>query len=235
MVDRDPRTDFEQDPLTRTEYVTAMVHFYRGELQRSLTWRVRLDATTNWAIIATVGLLSFAFNNAQYASQVLLAGMFANLLFLLLESQRFRFFDVYRARLRMIEENFYVPLLRRDLVSPIESWADRVAGDLMHPRFHLTMRQAIRARLQRIYVHLFIAQIVGWLSLVLLQRRQAGESFLEVLEIGLVPGWVTIVLMSALALFLLYVMLFTPRVVAVPEFFAGETSVGGEDVPELDT
>lgn len=30
---------------------TAMVHFYRGEVQRSNTWRNRLDTTTNWAVL----------------------------------------------------------------------------------------------------------------------------------------------------------------------------------------
>ncbi|CAN5330834.1 hypothetical protein BH18GEM1_BH18GEM1_19450 [soil metagenome] len=40
---------FEDYPLTRIEYITAMVHFYRGELARADAWRARLDPTTNWA------------------------------------------------------------------------------------------------------------------------------------------------------------------------------------------
>ena len=31
--------------------VTALAHFYRAEIQRSNTWRNRLDATTNWAVV----------------------------------------------------------------------------------------------------------------------------------------------------------------------------------------
>src|SRR4030095_12466686 len=40
-----------QEPLklSAAEFNTAMVHFYRGEVQRSNTWRNRLDTTTNWA------------------------------------------------------------------------------------------------------------------------------------------------------------------------------------------
>ena len=38
---------FESYPLTRTEYINAMVHFYRGEMHRSQVWRTRLDTTTN--------------------------------------------------------------------------------------------------------------------------------------------------------------------------------------------
>ena len=41
---------FEDYPLTRQEYISVMVHFYRGEVHRSTTWRQRLDATrsTRW-------------------------------------------------------------------------------------------------------------------------------------------------------------------------------------------
>jgi uncharacterized membrane protein len=43
-------TAFEDYPLTRSEYIAALVHFYRGELSRADHWRARLDPTTNWAI-----------------------------------------------------------------------------------------------------------------------------------------------------------------------------------------
>ena len=33
--------------------VTALAHLYRGEVYRSTVWRTRLDATTNWAVVAT--------------------------------------------------------------------------------------------------------------------------------------------------------------------------------------
>src|SRR5882762_10028595 len=35
--------------LSPSEFNTAMVHFYRGEVQRSNAWRTRLDTTTYWA------------------------------------------------------------------------------------------------------------------------------------------------------------------------------------------
>lgn len=234
MTESPQRPVFEESALTRGEYITAMAHLYRGELHRSISWRIRLDTTTNWAIIAGVGILTFAFQNPGYAPQTLLAGMYANLLFLVLEAQRFRFFDVYRARVRMVEENFYVPLLRRDLISPMQDWGPRVAEDMMHPRFHLTMRQAIRARLARIYFPLYLAQLVGWLSLVA-WRRPPGVSFLEMLRIGHLPGWVPLLLMVGLCGFMLYIMFLTPRVISLPEFYGHDDSRCGEGIPELDT
>jgi uncharacterized membrane protein len=229
-----PCPDFEQTPLQRAEYITAMAHLYRGELQRSLSWRLRLDTTTNWAIFTTAGILTFAFNNPNYAAQTLLAGMFANLLFLVLEAQRFRFFDVFHSRLRMVEENFYGPLLRRDLESPLASWGRVVAADLLRPHFHISMRQAIRIRLGRVYAPLFIAQIIGWLLVVVLRRRAAGEDWLQILAIGRVPGFVPVVMVSGLFLFLLICVFTAPPLPRLPELSGDAEADVRREVPDLD-
>src|SRR5207237_2417094 len=52
--------------LSLAEFNTAMVHFYRGEVQRSNVWRGRLDATTNWAVITAGAMLSFVFSSPNY-------------------------------------------------------------------------------------------------------------------------------------------------------------------------
>jgi uncharacterized membrane protein len=229
-----PCPDFEDQPLQRAEYITAMAHLYRGELQRSLSWRLRLDTTTNWAIFTTAGILTFAFNNPQYAAQTLLAGMYANLLFLVLEAQRFRFFDVFHSRLRMIEENFYGPLLRRDLRSPLAGWGRVVAADLFTPHFHISMRQAIRIRLGRVYAPLFLALIMGWLLVVVLQRRAAGEDWFQILAIGRVPGFVPVVLVSGLFLFLLVCVFTAPPLPRLPDLDDDAEADVRREVPDLD-
>lgn len=43
-------------------YVTAMSHFYRGEIGRIMQWRARLDNTTNWAITTTATIFTVAFS-----------------------------------------------------------------------------------------------------------------------------------------------------------------------------
>ena len=85
------------------------------------------------------------------------------LTFLNIEARRFRFFDVWRARVRMLEENFMGPILRRDLESPVGSWGKLVAEDLLHPRFKLTYHQALRARLQRNYLSIFLLLLASWI------------------------------------------------------------------------
>jgi uncharacterized membrane protein len=58
--------------LGSANFATAMVHFYRAEVSRANTWRTRLDATTNWAVITTAAALTFAFSSAHNPHFVLL-------------------------------------------------------------------------------------------------------------------------------------------------------------------
>ena len=202
--------DFETYPLTRPEYISAMVHLYRGELTRSNTWRLRLDTTTNWAIIATMGLLSFAFNLKEHTHGSIVLGMYLVLHFLTLEARRFRFFDVWRTRLRMIEENFYGPILTRDLSSPEHNWGDLVADDLLHPRFKITYLQAFRTRLLRNYVALFIILLFGWAVKLLMHPQAEGIHWWEHMAFGPIPWWLSLLTVFALYLFLVCVVIFVP-------------------------
>ena len=130
-------TDYESTPVTRQEYISALVHLYRGELHRATLWRMRLDNTTNWAILTTAGLLSFTFGSRDHSHWVLLLGMLLVGVLMAYEARRFRFFDVWRARVRKIEENFYGPILRRDPTSPEALWGNLVADDLLRPKFKM--------------------------------------------------------------------------------------------------
>jgi len=154
---------FESFPLTRPEYISAMVHFYRGEMYRSQIWRMRLDTTTNWAVVTVAGMISFAFTSPDHSAGTLLLANVLITVFLSIEARRYRYFSVYRARVRMIEENFYLPLIRRNLVSPKDDWRDRIARDLDSPKFKTTYLEALLFRLRRNYVWLYGIVLVTWL------------------------------------------------------------------------
>ena len=162
-VDEGMNPRFESTELTRAEYVSTMVHFYRGELHRSTEWRLRLDNTTNWAILSVMGLVTFSLGDASHSHVGLLAGMALVFTFLTIEARRFRLFDVWRNRTRMLEENFIGPIVRRDLQSPIEDWGRVIAQDLIWPKFRITWNQALKARLVRNYLSLFVLLLVCWL------------------------------------------------------------------------
>src|SRR5574341_1908448 len=68
----EPVWTFRGYEMRPPEFNTAMVHFYRGEVQRSNTWRTRLDNTTNWAVVAAGAAISFALSDPNHHYGVLI-------------------------------------------------------------------------------------------------------------------------------------------------------------------
>jgi uncharacterized membrane protein len=187
------RIDLEGQAISRPEYITAMVHFYRGEMYRATAWRLRLDNTTNWSIISAGGLLTFSFGHPESSPLVLLLGQALLFSFLWIESRRYRFFDVWRSRVRKIEENFFNPILTRCLISPDPLWGDAVANDLSQPRFKMSRWHAIHQRLHANYLVLFVVLNVAWLSKLFMHPIPTRDPAVALarLEMGLVPWWIT--------------------------------------------
>src|SRR4051794_26361745 len=88
----------------------AVAHLYRGEVYRSTIWRTRLDNTTNWSIVTMGIALSTTFSSREASPlPLILIGMLLAV-FLGLEARRYRYFNVWRARTRWLETNFYAPI-----------------------------------------------------------------------------------------------------------------------------
>jgi uncharacterized membrane protein len=193
-----PPPAFEEYPLTRPEYISALVHFYRGEMYRSQVWRTRLDTTTNWAVVTTAATISFTFGDPSHPHIILLLANLIITVFLFHEARRFRYFAVYRARVRMLEENFFLPLLRRDLHSPVRDWGGRVATDLDQPKFKTTLFQAVGFRLSSHYLWIFLLLFIAWFVKLFIHPTQATSlgAIYERMAVGPIAGWV--VLLSGL-------------------------------------
>lgn len=226
---------YEEAPLSRIEYITALVHFYRGELDRATQWRLRLDNTTNWAIFSVMGLITFSLGESSHSHVGIVAGMVLVFTFLGIEARRFRFFDVWRSRVHMLEENFFGPIFRRDLHSPVDKWGSLVAEDLLHPRFKITYHQALRARLLRNYVVLFVLLLMSWV-LKLLMHPVAVEGnypFLDRMDLGPVPWWVSLCLVLGIYFYLLAVLILVPSTTSPEEEYWGADEVN-ERVGRID-
>jgi uncharacterized membrane protein len=94
---------------------------------------------------------------------VLLLGNVILLAYLSIEARRYRTFEVYRARVRMLEENFLLPVLTRSLESPLNTWRDLVASDLDLPKYKSSFLEAFGFRLRRNYLFIFGIALGGWL------------------------------------------------------------------------
>jgi uncharacterized membrane protein len=44
-------------PVTSSEKVNAVIHYYRGEMGRTTSWPSRIDRAFNWAITVVAALL----------------------------------------------------------------------------------------------------------------------------------------------------------------------------------
>jgi uncharacterized membrane protein len=227
--------DYESEAISRAEYIAAIVHLYRGELYRATAWRIRLDTTTNWAILTTAGLLSYSFGSASHSHWILLVGTLLITSLLGYEARRFRFFDVWRARVRKIEENFYGPILRRDPVSPDKEWGRRVARDLLNPHFKITFLAALRARFARNYWVMYLVLLLAWGLKVLLHPVEA-HSWAEVranLTQGPILWWVPLGFIGVLLISIFTLFFFAPRApVSEEAYWAPDEDAG--DVPLLD-
>lgn len=213
---------FDVSDLTRSEYIAALVHFYRGELHRSTIWRVRLDTTTNWAIISVMGLVTFTFGDREHSHAPLLVGMLLVLTFMGIEARRYRIFNVWCARVRNLEVNFLTPILQYDMKAVKQGWGRLVAEDLLHPRFNMTFHQAMHARLLRNYFPLFLLLLVCWL--IKLQPGNQAElptflQWVDHMRVAFIPGWCVLASIVSIYIYLVVLAFSARRTVGEEQSF----------------
>lgn len=191
------RMDLEH--ITRAEFINAMVHLYRGELSEATAWRGRIDTTSHWAVVLSATALSFVFSERTSERHVLIPiiTLFCTFL-LLMEARRYRFFDIWRSRARMIEINFYRPLLDgSEAVMP--EWGEVLAQDMEWPRFHMPFWEAAGRRLRRNYQWIYAVLLGSWV-VVLISYPTSSTSLAEVIaraSIGPISGPIVIAGMLA--------------------------------------
>ena len=173
-------------------YVNAMSHFYRGELSRIMVWRQRLDITTNWAITSSTAIITIAFANREVPHIIFFFNLAIVWVMLWIEARRYRFYDAFRARVRMLEAHFLVPMVmeNRDLLQG--EWKKLVCEDLILPCFKISKLEAIGRRLKRNYIFIFILIMVAWVTKIFLHAPMAMDSlpsFYRALRVGHIPAW----------------------------------------------
>lgn len=188
-------------------------HFYRGELGRANVWRTRLDTTTNWAVVTTGVLISVTFSSSSISHSILLAGIPVVLLFLYIEARRFRQYDLYRSRVRLLEQNYYSTLFSSEEGENTPDWQDLVAKSLHKPTFQLSFTEALSARIRRTYIFL-LAILTGVWGLKLIIHPTPAQQWTEVVRRAgiaeLIPYWLSFILWGILWAVLLFFTLWRP-------------------------
>lgn len=193
--------DMEIDSRDRN---VILAHYYRAMVGRADIWRMRMDATTNWAIGATAAVISFALGNAATPHFVVYIAVLLTLSFLFLEARRLTFYHLWQQRVLLLEKGLIRSALRSgtsegsdefDLESALDSHLGRTVPSM-------PIAKAIARRLRRIYLYLFGVQLFAWL-LKLSSQPVSASSFRELVsraKVGAIPGEVFFVT-SALGFF----------------------------------
>ena len=203
--------------LEARDATTALVHLYRGELGRMTTYRIRLDTTTNWAIGAVAAMLSVSLASTNAHHSVLIFAMVLVFLLLQIESRRYRFFHLFRTRVRLLERNYYSQFFDPEKTITEHDWGTELADTLRQPRFTISRRQAMARRLARNYCWIFLILLGAWAlktTTVVIQPRtgeaefiHSGMELLHNTAIGYIPGWIVLAFVLIFYVWLFYVMI----------------------------
>lgn len=160
---------------------TALIHLYRGELGRMTMYRGRLDTTTNWAVGTSAALTTFALGQERVHHFLFPLVIFLDLLFLWMEARRFRFYELIRMRVRLLETGFYAAVLGK---AERAGWEEALWASLASPRAPIGRLEAASVRLRRNYLWLILAVYMGWF----LKLWSGGGGVLGAAAVGPLPG-----------------------------------------------
>lgn len=227
-----PPTPTALPPVSLSDpcYVNAMVHFYRGELGRIMIWRQRLDVTTTWAITTTTTIIGAAFSFRELPHIIFFFNLALVWIMLWIESRRYRFYDAFRGRVRMLESHFLVPMVSRNSKILDGEWRKLVCEDLIMPSFKIGKLEAVGRRLKRNYAFIFAIIMVAWTMKVLIHANDPIHSFsafYHALAVQELPAWMaaTIYFGTIIAITSLTVFVARTSSEEVGEFGVGQGSL----------
>jgi len=165
-----PKPDLEEPVWTyrgyrlkTSEFVTAMVHLFRSEIQRANVWRQRLDTTTNWAVVTTGAAVSIAFSQPEIHHGIIILNTLLVTWFLFIEARRYRYYELWSYRVRLMETDFFAAMLVPPF-HPSADWAESLAENLLSPSFPISMWEAFGRRLRRNYLWIFLILGLAWIA-----------------------------------------------------------------------
>ncbi|MEN6300958.1 MAG: DUF2270 domain-containing protein [Anaerolineaceae bacterium] len=237
----EPVWTFRGYQLRPSEFTTAMVHFFRAEISRANIWRQRLDATTNWAVITTGAAITIAFSQSSHHGVIIINSLLVTL-FLYIEARRYRYYELWSYRVRLMETDFFASMLVPPF-HPAPDWAESLAENLLHPDFPISMWEAFGRRFRRNYFWIYLVLALAWLTKTALlpQTVTSWVEFFNNAAVGNIPGWLTLsigIVFNSI-LFLIGLLTFNLHQATgevLPRFGAGFRPVPeGEGTPESAT
>ncbi|WP_458207055.1 DUF2270 domain-containing protein [Haladaptatus sp. NG-SE-30] len=187
---------------------SALAHLYRGEIHRMKFWRERLDRTSNWAITLMAAILTWAFSSPNNPHYIVLLAIVMVSIFLLIEARRYRTYDMWRSRVRMLQQNVFALALDDSEGVVDDDWRQKLSRDYRTPKMKVSLEEAMAHRLRRVYFYLFLVLLAAWLFH--LTAYSSTANWPQNAAIEWVPG--TVVVAAVLAFYVcLVVVAYRPR------------------------
>lgn len=220
------------------EFVTAMVHFFRAEIQRANVWRQRLDTTTNWAVVSTGAALSISFSQPNVHHGVIILNTLLITWFLFMEARRYRYYELWSYRIRLMETDFYAAMLVPPF-HPSAEWAESLAENLLLPKFPVSLWEAFGRRLRRNYLWIYAILFASWIAKSYLFPEPADslQDFIARGAVGPIPGVLMLILGVVFHVFLLLIAIGTVGMTqatgeVLPRFGEETTAIPEKDKPK---
>jgi len=163
-------------------------------------------------------MLSLSLSTPTAHHGVLIFAMILVQLLLLIEARRYRFFDVYRNRVRKLEKHYFAEVLA-PMPDHDSNWAHLLGQDLRRPKFLISTRAAMARRLRRNYVWMFLVLLLAWVLKISTPKLQPGGavshmegSFADIISnatFGPLPGWLVVIGVLTFYCWLAYLALLT--------------------------
>jgi uncharacterized membrane protein len=202
-----------------------LVHFYRAVVGHMDVWRQRMDATTNWAVATSAGMMTFTFTTPVAPHFIMLMALAFDAMFLVMESRRYQIFDLWRRRFRSLNHYLVAPVLAEEGPPPDElrRQYSAVAADLGRTVPHLPLMDAVGYRIRRNYGYLFTLGILAWLLKLEVHpsSSESIEEFVRRAAVGFVPRPIMLALVGV------FVVIATGLAVRAPS----EGMLGWAEVP----
>jgi uncharacterized membrane protein len=186
---------------------SSFAHLYRGEVYRMRFWRERLDRTTHWAIIVIAGILTWAFSSRSRPHYIILMAIAILSVFVWIEARRFRGYDVWRSRVRTLQQNVFAYALDPSSDLPDPHWREALSEDYRTPTVRISIEESLAHRLRRIYIPLYSLLGAAW---VIRLTGFTMESWPQSATIAGIPGVVVTALVVVFYL-VIGVIAYRPR------------------------
>jgi uncharacterized membrane protein len=141
--------------------------------------------------VALTGIsLSITFGNPQLTPLPLLLVGLMVFVFLYIEARRYRYFDIWRTRVRLLEVYFYGPMLIREPILGSVNWNQVLAQVMAYLHFHISIWEALGRRLRRNYGWIFAILGISFVGKLLVHPTplQTFEELWQRAAVGPISG-----------------------------------------------